>query len=67
MNILKEGAEIMFRASLHFSELYGLSLLIEEIDVAYNLGELERRKKETIAKLTRRGSMTSTGSFACRW
>ena len=54
-NILKEGAEIMFRASLHFSELYGLSLLIEEIDVAYNLGELERRKKETIAKLHAEG------------
>jgi exodeoxyribonuclease VII large subunit len=54
-NILREGAEILFRASLSYNEVYGLSLQIDEVDLAYSLGELERRKKETIDTLKREG------------
>jgi len=54
-NILREGAEILVRASVHYSELYGLSLHIDEIDLSYSLGELERRKRATVATLRAEG------------
>jgi exodeoxyribonuclease VII large subunit len=53
--ILKEGAEILFRACVQYHEVYGLSLVIEEIDLSFSLGELERRKRETIDTLRAEG------------
>lgn len=54
-NILKEGAEILFCASVQYSPLYGLALHIEAVDLAYSLGELERRKQATILTLRNEG------------
>jgi len=54
-NILKEGAEIMFHARVQYSALYGMALHIEDVDLAYSLGELERRKKATIDTLRAEG------------
>ncbi len=53
--ILKEGSEILFKACVHFHEVFGLSLRIEEVDLSFSLGELERRKQETIETLKREG------------
>lgn len=54
-NILKEGAEIMFQARVRYSPLHGLALHIEGVDLAYSLGEMERRKKATIDTLRAEG------------
>ena len=54
-HILKEGAEILFLATVQYSPLYGISLHVEEVDLAYSLGELERRKKATIDTLRAEG------------
>jgi exodeoxyribonuclease VII large subunit len=54
-NVLKEGAEILFRAALHYHPVHGLSLWIDEVDLSFSLGELERRKQETIAQLKAEG------------
>jgi len=54
-NILKEGAEIMFLARVQYSALYGMALHVEDVDLAYSLGELERRKKATIDTLRQEG------------
>ena len=54
-NILRQGAEILFLASVHYSEVYGISLHIEEVDLSYSLGELERRKRATIDTLRAEG------------
>jgi exodeoxyribonuclease VII large subunit len=54
-NILKDGAEILVLAKVNFSPLYGASLHIEQVDLSYSLGELERRKRETIATLRDEG------------
>ncbi len=50
-NILKDGVEILFLAKTNYHLVYGLSLVIEAIDLSFNISELERRKRETIAKL----------------
>lgn len=54
-NILKQGSEVLLRGTVHFSEVYGLSLHVEEVDLSFSLGELERRKHATIATLRREG------------
>lgn len=54
-NILKDGVEILFLAKTNYHLVYGLSLVIEQIDLSFNISELERRKRETIATLKEEG------------
>ena len=54
-NILKDGVEILFLAKTNYHLVYGLSLVIETIDLSFNISELERRKRETIATLKEEG------------
>ena len=48
---LKDGIKILFAARVSFDPVYGLSLRIVDIDPAYTLGDLEKEKQETIARL----------------
>lgn len=50
-NIIKKGNEILCLVELQFTELYGLSIIIKDIDINFNLGALERKKQETIDRL----------------
>ena len=52
---LKENITILCLASVEFSARYGLSLHIEDIEPIYTLGEMERNRRETIAKLKKEG------------
>jgi len=56
-SLLAPGAKLVFSARVQFSEIHGLSLSIERIEVQYMLGELERRKQATIAALKRAGAL----------
>lgn len=53
--VLKEGAEILFRAALSYHAVHGLSLHIDEVDLSFSLGELEKRKQQAIATLKAEG------------
>lgn len=55
--ILNAGSEIVFRAKVVFHVVYGISLSISEIDLTVMLGELEKRKKATIATVTKEGRL----------
>lgn len=55
--ILKPGSEVVFSARIQFHERYGLALHIERIDLRFMLGELERRKQITTARLKEMGAM----------
>lgn len=48
---LKEGVEILFLASITYNGIHGLSLMIQDIDVNFLLGSLERERQNTILKL----------------
>lgn len=48
---LVAGMKVMLSVSVTYHELYGLSLNIHDIDPLYTMGDLERQKQETIAKL----------------
>lgn len=52
---LEKGINILVKVSVDFHELYGISLNIRDIDPAYTLGDLEKRKKEIIEKLISEG------------
>ncbi len=55
--ILKPGSEVVFSARIQFHERYGLALHIDRFDLRFMLGELERRKQITAARLKEMGAM----------
>ncbi len=52
---LKAGMKVLFKASVEFHEIYGFSLNIKDIDPNYTLGDIERKKRETIQRLEKEG------------
>lgn len=54
---LKPGMRVLLRVEVTFHEVYGLSLNIRDIDPAYTLGEMARKKKEVIDRLRKEGIM----------
>lgn len=52
---LKEGIAILFRASVTYHPVYGLSLQVHEIEPAFTLGEMALEKSRTIEKLNNEG------------
>ena len=55
-HILQPGREVVFSARIQFHERYGLALHIDRIDLRFMLGELERRKQITTARLKDMGA-----------
>ena len=52
---LQEGMKVMVNVSVEFSEIYGLSLNIKDIDPAYTIGDMELQKQAVIQKLKEDG------------
>ena len=52
---LAAGIRILAKVAVSYHELYGFSLRITEIDAAYTLGDMERQRQETIARLRQDG------------
>ncbi len=55
---LKDGISIVCRARLSFSSVYGLSLMIEDIDPLVTLGDLEKEKNDCIQRLQKENLWT---------
>jgi exodeoxyribonuclease VII large subunit len=53
--ILIEGLKVLVNVSVEFHELYGYSLNIQDIDPTYTLGDMARRRRDIIARLTDEG------------
>ena len=54
---LRAGITVLVQVQVNFSELYGVSLFIENIDPAFTLGEKALERKKAIEKLTAEGYM----------
>ena len=52
---LVPGLKVLVRVSVTFHELYGYSLTVSDIDPAYTLGDIARRRKEILAQLAAEG------------
>lgn len=54
---LREGMSVLVQVQVSFSQLYGLSLVIDDIDPDFSLGEGERIRQQTIERLKSEGLM----------
>ena len=54
---LAAGQQIMARAQVNYSELYGLSLVIDDINAEFTVGDAELKKRQTIERLEKEGLM----------
>ena len=52
---LQPGVVVIFEVRVNYSELYGVSLIVEDIDVSATLGEAELRRRRTLEKLEKEG------------
>jgi exodeoxyribonuclease VII large subunit len=52
---LRKGMQVLLSAEVTFHEVYGLSLSVKDIDPTYSLGEMAKKKKETIERLNKEG------------
>lgn len=60
---LEQGMNILFRAQVQFSEVYGFSLIIDDLDPSYTVGELEQKRLKTIERLKTEGMMDMNSSL----
>lgn len=52
---LGDGMKVLLMASVNYHEQFGISLIINDIDPSYTLGDMERQRREIIARLQREG------------
>lgn len=52
------GIKVLVKVTIDFHELYGYSLTVVDIDPAYTLGDLARRRKEILERLDKEGILT---------
>ena len=52
------GIKVLVKVTVDFHELYGYSLTVVDIDPAYTLGDMARRRKEIIRRLEEEGVLT---------
>ena len=61
---LQPGVAVIFEVTVNYSELYGVSLIIEDIDVTSTLGEAELRRRRTLDRLEKEGLLELQKEFA---
>ena len=54
---IQEGMVILVQVQVNFSQLYGLSLVVNDIDAEYSLGVKELERQKTIERLVKEGLM----------
>jgi exodeoxyribonuclease VII large subunit len=52
---IKEGLKILIKIKVEYHELYGLSLVITDIDPAFTIGEMAMKRQQIIKKLESEG------------
>jgi exodeoxyribonuclease VII large subunit len=60
---LKDGSNLLMQVKVTFSELYGLSLQIVDIDPSFSLGEVQKQREETLKRLQKEGILNLNQSL----
>jgi len=55
---LREGLKILVKTKVEYHELYGLSLIISDIDPAFTIGEMAMKRQFVIKKLEQEGAFS---------
>lgn len=62
-SILKEGIKVKLKVNVNYSERYGLSLVIEDIDPAYTFGQFELNRQKIIEQLKQKGLLDTNAAL----
>ena len=54
-DLLKKGNKVRVLVSFSFQETYGLSLIVQDIDPTATLGDIEKQKQFTLARIRKEG------------
>jgi len=55
---LREGLKILVKTKIEYHELYGLSLVISDIDPAFTIGDMAMKRQMVISRLEQEGVFT---------
>lgn len=55
---LREGLKILVRVKIEYHEIYGLSLVINDIDPAFTIGEMALKRQQILKRLEEEGVLT---------
>jgi len=55
---LRDGLKILIRVKIEYHEIYGLSLVINDIDPAFTIGEMALKRQQILKKLEDEGVIT---------
>lgn len=61
---LEAGIKVMLRVEVQYSELYGFSLSVKDIDPTYTLGDVERQRKQVLNRLEEEGILEMNKTIA---
>jgi exodeoxyribonuclease VII large subunit len=61
---LTQGIKVLVQGVPEFQEVFGLSLIIRDIDPTYTLGDLEQRRREVISRLENEGVLSMNKELA---
>jgi exodeoxyribonuclease VII large subunit len=61
---LREGLKILVKTKVEYHELYGLSLIISDIDPAFTIGEMAMKRQLVIKKLEQEGIFSMNKELA---
>ncbi len=62
--ILSEGTQVLLKVRIDFNEKYGMKLIVEDIDPAYTIGQMEMERKKIIERLKADGFYDSNKHVA---
>jgi len=62
-SILQSGIKVKLKVNVSYSERYGMSLVIEDIDPAYTFGQFEMTRQKTIESLRKKKLMDKNAAL----
>lgn len=62
-HLFKKGNEILAYSEIVFDIKFGLKINIVNVDISFNLGQIEKRRKETIERLKKEGLIDLNKKF----
>ncbi|MCT4673504.1 MAG: exodeoxyribonuclease VII large subunit [Prolixibacteraceae bacterium] len=61
------GVKVLLKGRVDFKSLHGLNFLISDIDPTYTLGEVERKRRETLLRLEKEGLLDLNKKIELPW
>lgn len=61
---LQAGQQLLLAVRVNYSPVYGVSLIVEDIDPDYTVGDAERKRLETLERLRKEGLLETQKEFA---